>query len=350
MQRPWHTKVLYLAPLWPGSTGLQRFRAFQDLGYEMTGIDTSPPWGSNSPPLSHRILYKLLDSPDLQRINWKIIRAINESTYDILWIDKGLFLKPKTLKKVKRISPKTLIIGYSPDDMKAKYNQSRHFLKGLDFYDLYITTKSFNVEELRLLGCPKVIFIDNAFDIYTHRPMAISEIERVGFIGTYEAERAKSIFFLAQHGIPVEIWGNNWLSKCKLHSQNLKIKGMSQYGDMYAKLICSFDIVLCFLRKNNRDLQTTRSIEIPACGAFMLAERTNEHLGLFEEGKEAEFFSSDEELLAKVKYYLEHEEERRRIALAGRERCFNSGYSNHERIKEIMKIIAEISDEKRVHL
>ena len=68
----------------------------------------------------------------------------------------------------------------------------------------------------------------------------------------------------------------------------------------------------------------------------MLAERTDEHLALFKEGREAEFFSSDEELLEKVQYYLAHADHRRQIAAAGRERCLRDGYSYHERLAEIL--------------
>lgn len=81
-------------------------------------------------------------------------------------------------------------------------------------------------------------------------------------------------------------------------------------------------------------------MEVLACGAFMLAERTNEHLRLFEEGKEAAYFGSDSELLEKVRYYLEHEEERKTIGPAGRKRCLDSGYSHHERLKYMLSAIA----------
>jgi spore maturation protein CgeB len=334
-------KVVFVGPLFTGGTSLQRYRAFQDLGHEMTGIDTSPPWGRRLPPLVYRIFYKLLDSPDLQQINRKIKQAIKDNKYDILWIEKGLFLKLETLKKVKKISPETLIMGYSPDDMGAKHNQSKKFLDSLPFYDWYCTTKTYNVPELKNLGCPRVIFTDNAYDPHTHRPMELSIAEKgkfggsVGFVGNYEEQRAESIYFLAKHGIQVGVWGNGWEINTLSHP-NLLLKGPAILGDDYARSFCAFDICLSFLRKVNRDLQTTRSIEIPACGAFMLAERSSEHLGLFEEGKEAEFFGTNEELLEKIRYYLVHDGERKQIARAGRERCLKSGYSYQERLREIL--------------
>jgi spore maturation protein CgeB len=68
----------------------------------------------------------------------------------------------------------------------------------------------------------------------------------------------------------------------------------------------------------------------------MLAERTSEHLGLFTEGVEAEFFSSKEELLKKCCYYLSHSEERERIAESGRQRCLRSGYSYERQVEAVL--------------
>ena len=43
----------------------------------------------------------------------------------------------------------------------------------------------------------------------------------------------------------------------------------------------------------------------------------------------------DRELLAKTRYFLEHPEERLKIAQGGYERCRRSGYSYHERLRRV---------------
>ena len=92
----------------------------------------------------------------------------------------------------------------------------------------------------------------------------------------------------------------------------------------------------------NHDLHTSRSMEIPACGGFMMAERTVEHQKLFKEDKEAVFFSSKEELLKKCKYYLSHDEERIKIVENGRNRCLKSGYSNIETLRRIIDEVQQM--------
>lgn len=345
-------RILYVGPLWEGGTCLQRMNALIELGHYIKGIDTEPPHVRRAQRrLWNRIAGKLFrmglnafGPRDLAGANRTILEHFRAERWDVLWLDKGLTIEATTLQEVKGRNPDCRNLGYSPDDMFARHNQSRQFLEHIRLSDVFFTTKSYGVRELESLGCPRVVFVENAFDPHTHYPRAVSDQNRkrfggpVGFIGQYEAERASSMYHLARAGIPVRVWGTNW-GKCRYKQENLILEHEALWADDYAMAICAFDINLCFLRKANRDLQTIRSIEIPACGAFMLAERTEEHLALFEEGKEAEFFSLDEELLDKVRYYVAHEDARRRIAAAGRERCLKSGYSNHDRLRKVLEYL-----------
>ncbi len=348
MMKPGSLKILYIGPIRRGSTTKQRMIALQDLGHKLTKVNTHPEWVVRKEwRLHNRIIRRLFGPMDLASTNEAIINHLEKEQFDLLWIDKGLTIEPDTFKAVGSLQDKCLIVGYSPDDMTGnKRNQSRRFLRSLRYYDIYFTTKSYCVSELEELGCRRSEFIGNAYDRSSHHPVEVTTEERerfggpVGFIGQWEPERAKSLYFLADCGIDVRVWGYTW-HRCKRHCERLRLENRPLLAEDYARAICAFDINLGFLRKANRDLQTTRSMEIPACGGFMLAERTDEHLSLFKEGKEAEFFSSDEELLDKVKYYLCHDEERKGIAQAGRQRCLDSGYSNHERLREaINKIVA----------
>lgn len=75
------------------------------------------------------------------------------------------------------------------------------------------------------------------------------------------------------------------------------------------------DINLAFLRKAAHDEITTRSMEIPACGGFMLAERAPRRIWkLSTKAKDAEFFADAAELLHKCRHYLAHPEQAQQIA------------------------------------
>ncbi|MGB7913155.1 MAG: glycosyltransferase [Desulfobaccales bacterium] len=341
-------KTLYVGPLEQGGTSLQRLQALKELGHSLTSINSAPNWLTRHrrPPLYYRVLNKISGSPDFARANRQIRHWVRREKFDLLWVDKGLTISAKTLMATKNIQPSCVSISYNPDDIMNRSTGWKRYISCLPYYDFVITPRKCNIDDFRKLGAQNILCMRFAYDPHTHRPMDLPAEEKkrlggpVGFIGGFEEQRAKSISFLAEQGIQVGVWGDGWEENCKLSHSNLHIKGPSIYGDDYARAICSFDICLGFLRKRNRDLQTTRSFEIPACGVFMLAERTSEHLELFEEGKEAEFFGDDEELLEKVKFYSAHESERKQIAQAGRERCLRSGYSNHQRLKEILSSIS----------
>lgn len=328
------------------NTCLHRTWALEDFA-SVDRIDTS------ARPFSFykRIVFKLfkfginLMLPDSFSVNKQILNKIDKEGYDIIWIDKGLLVNPSTLRLIRKNSPQILIIGYSPDDMSQRHNQSLNFLKSLPLYDYYITTKSYIIEDLKQMGAKEVIFTDNAYEDKFHYPRKLDTNERerlggdVGFIGVWEEERANSILYLAKNGINVRVWGTGEWSKYKGQFPTLIIEDQALFSEDYSKALSAFKISLCFLRKMNFDLQTTRTMEIPACGGFLLAERTVEHQYLFKEGEEAAFFSTDEELLQMCIHYLKEDTERVAIAAAGLQRCLTSGYSNKRRIKSIIDTI-----------
>jgi spore maturation protein CgeB len=328
-----------------------RMEALQQLASSVYAVDcTRPHHGLLR--LAYRAGRKAGWPLDTVGANRQLLDVAQKHTPDIAWFDKGLTIRHGTLLRLRQFVPNMRLVHYSLDDMFRKHNQSRSYLSGLPVYDLHVTTKSYNVAELYGLGARAVLFVNNAFCAGVHRPMSVSGRERavlggpVGFIGAFESYRAEAIWFLVCNGIHVRVWGEGWgggwlkWGASHVHS-NLRIERRALFGAEYAKGICSFDINLCFLRRMNRDLQTSRSVEIPACGAFMLAERTQEHEALFTENREASFFATHDELLHKCRYYLEHPLERESVALAGRRRCIETDYSYEGHVKRVLARLAE---------
>jgi spore maturation protein CgeB len=349
-------KILFIAELRDTSRARQRLLALRDLGHEVEEFSTIPETEDYNTLFSfwHRIRWKLGYPLDLIDLNHKLPTHAIEFSPDLIWVEKVLTIRQSTYQDLRIALPQTKIVFYSEDDIFLKHNCSIYLKKSLPFFDLVFTTKPRNLEELPQLGVKRVFCVYQAYDRNTHRPISLSLEEKsqwgsdVSFIGTFERDRATQMLQLAKQGIQLRIWGSDW-HKWQHSHPNMQIEHRAVYNADFIKVINASKINLNFLRKSNRDRHTSRSLEIPACEAFMLAERTDEHLNLFDEGNEAEFFDTLSELLKKIQYYLNHEEERARIANSGRIRCLTSGYSHHERLNFMLDQI-EFRDNKLSNL
>ncbi len=128
-------------------------------------------------------------------------------------------------------------------------------------------------------------------------------------------------------GLPVAVYGYGWRNA--RHRARLKdtVRFKMLSDEEYVSALKAATIGLCFVSEWNGNETAGRSFEIPACGTFLLAMRTPQHLECYKEGEEAEFFGDTRELVEKARYYLEHADRRAEIARRGHARCTGSDYS-----------------------
>lgn len=79
-----------------------------------------------------------------------------------------------------------------------------------------------------------------------------------------------------------------------------------------------------------------RIIDVMGAGGFMLTNYCEETAELFEEDKEIVMYKTPEELFEKVEYYLQHDEERERIARAGHNKVIEC-YTYEKKLSHLME-------------
>jgi spore maturation protein CgeB len=140
--------------------------------------------------------------------------------------------------------------------------------------------------------------------------------------------------------VPVCVYGGGW---DRVSARSPLRHGLRPpvFESQLRAVVASAGINVAFVAKANRDQHTMRTFEIPACGGFMLAERTPFHTDLFREDEEAAFFGSTEELVAKAVDYLADAGRRRRVAEAGCRRV--TGRERYEdRAARVLEIAREV--------
>lgn len=90
-----------------------------------------------------------------------------------------------------------------------------------------------------------------------------------------------------------------------------------------------------------------RMYEVPAHGMMLLCDKAglNAHERIFEPGKEAVFYDSIQDAIEKIEYYLNHDEEREKIARAGFARV-QSAYDGELNLKNFLDWAAGLSKKR----
>jgi len=127
----------------------------------------------------------------------------------------------------------------------------------------------------------------------------------VVFVGTYQGReyRMKTLKFLIDNKVNLFYGG----SECYDHLST----------EDYAEKYKTAKIALSFNNLPNANLTNARVFEVMSCGALLMEQKSEETEKLYIPGVDYVEWTDEIDLLNKIKYYLEHEDERKKIADSG---------------------------------
>ena len=299
--------------------------------------------------LYYRVQNKFLVGPVIWKINSDLIKKCEDVEPDLIFIYRGTHIYSDTIKKIKQTIACRVFAYNNDDPFSHKYLSYvwKHYKKAIPLYDYIFSYRYKNIEDYKTMGYKKVSLLrsyylkDNNF--YIKNLLSNKYKCDVIFIGHFEDDgRDEAIKLLIDNDIDIKLYGTEWenskyyklfMNKCG------KIKPI--YSD-YNLALNSAKIALVFLSKLNNDTYTRRCFEIPATKTMMMAEYTDDLNNMFEQGVDAEYFKNREELLEKVKYYLENENKFNAISENGYTRLIADGHEVKDRCIEILKIYNEL--------
>jgi hypothetical protein len=340
-------RTLYFGPSHPGATGKHRADALTRIGCEVVlhdpfaGLATSlrASWKSK---FHYHTGYRFLQSAAHK---WLANVLQQSRSFDIIWVDGGeLFGKDAVALLKTRGVP---VVLFNHDDPTGVRDRRRFasLRKALPSYDAVTAFRDRSAHELAQVCNGHVVKLMMAYDEVRHSSAGIScekvlQYESdVCFIGTWMRNEARDDFLLqlVDRGVNVSVWGDRWQKSPHWARIQSHWRGPGLAGQDYVAAIRGAKVCLGLLSKGNRDLHTTRSMEIPYAGGLLCAERTSEHLELYIEDEEAVFWSSAEECADKCLALLKDDDRRERIRLAGMRRVRENKVGNEDICSQILQ-------------
>jgi len=255
-------------------------------------------------------------------------------------------------------------------------------------YDWCLVPEKFRLEDYKSLGAHP-IYSQEAANPNIYKSYDLPVEFDVTFVGQAYGERPAYIHYLLEQGIDIRVWGFGWDKYAVGSKENLHLKGVNKTKNALKKLnpskmikavnrraksylqnepvkslilnkdvalpanilggvLADDDMIKMYSRskinlgfsicgnthKTEEPIMQVRlrDFEVPMSGGFYMVAYMKELEEFFDIGKEIICYDSPKDMVEKIKYFLNHDDEREQIRKAGQQRCLKD-HTWHKRVQ-----------------
>ena len=296
-------------------------RALRALGHELSVFDHR----QFVLPVRLHLLSDWTRRLDMKWLQRRFIRQAEEFRPDLVIVNQGANLLPKTLDDVRHRQGVPIANWFQ--DYPYQYETS---IDLAPHYGHFFWGDTYPLEKHRKLGYEHEHWLPFACDPEIHCPVELTGQEQkelacdVCFVGSMYPGRARLLEHLVDFDLA--IWGPGWEQLPKDSPLRKHLRGGAVPPETWVKIFSASSIVLNIdgygeTLDESGHMANTRVYEAPACGAFELTDEKQDITTFFTSGHELVCYDFDrpEELRRLVRHYLDHPQERQEIAARGRE-------------------------------
>ena len=231
-----------------------------------------------------------------------------------------------------------LRMNFLTDDPWNPMHYAGWFQETLPQYDHVFSPRRANLQDLRDHDCKRVHYLPFAYSPDVHFPDGngsyTGDVPDVLFAGGGDPDRLPYVRALASAGLKIALYGGYW-------NQHIDLK---QYWRGNADLATlrratnAAKIVLCLVRRANRDGHAMRTFEAAAMQGCMLTEDTPEHREMFgADGEAVRYFRSIPEMVDHARSLLDNDAERTRLARTAHARITRGRNTYADRLEAMLE-------------
>lgn len=305
--------------------------ALGQLGHEAHEVIANNPYLQKAWLREHRASRPVPFRLDRERI---VLRQAADYRPDVVYVQNMRFFSGRLLRRLRKLG--ATIVGQIASEPPAA--------ERLRLYDLVLTSFPHFVERFRKTGV-RSEYLRIGFDARVlERLRALGGTPgRLGavFVGALNRTQHRSgntLLERAAHRAPIDFWGYGGTMWPRSSPIRARYHGEAWGLDMFKVLYESRIAVNRHIGVAERWANNMRLYEATGVGTLLVTDAKENLSELFEPGREVAIYRDEDELVETIDYYLEHEDERAKIARAGQERTLRE-HTYTERMRDLVAIL-----------